>query len=416
MPDVMRRNLAELCWLRTALMVLFALTLFYGQVTGLALASAFPSLLLIFGLLLIINGLTSLRLRQPESVGDDELFLQLLFDLILLTCLFRVSGGSSNPFVTYYLVPLAIAASTLALRQIMLLVGLILSAYFSLFVWPPSPQNVQWPWQTYQGHLMGMMVNFVISSWLLVFFLHRMHRRLRAQERFLVEQQRRQLQRDQAVAMGTLAATAVHELATPLATVCLMVDELEEDMPAAMQPLQVQLQRCRDTLARLREQAAQPYQLPRQALSQHLQNCLQPIQVALPRLRFESIMAMEAKQSIVMPWLLQQAISNVLRNAAEAAISRVRLEAGQSHGEWYCRICDDGAGFQSGNVAALGQPVLSSKPEGLGIGLFLAQSTLLELGGTLKVSSSEWGGASVLLRWPEVIANTEHTSNENITG
>ena len=99
MPDVMRRNLAELCWLRTALMVPFGLTLLYGQLTGLALAAAFPSLLLIFGLLLLINGLTTLRLRQQEPVADDELFLQLLFDLLLLTCLFRVSGGNSNPFV-----------------------------------------------------------------------------------------------------------------------------------------------------------------------------------------------------------------------------------------------------------------------------------------------------------------------------
>lgn len=407
MPDVMRRNLAELCWLRTALMALFGLTLIYGQLTGLALAAAFPSLLLIFGLLLLINALTTLRLRQREPVADDELFLQLLFDLLLLTCLFRVSGGNSNPFVTYYLVPLAIAASTLALRQTLLLAGLMLASYFSLFVWPPAAQAVQWPWQTYQGHLMGMMVNFAISSLLLVFFLHRMHRRLREQERYLAEQQRRQLQRDQAVAMGTLAATAVHELATPLATVCLMVDELEEDMPVQMQPLQEQLQRCRDTLARLREQAAQPSQLPRQALSAHLQNCLQPIQVTFPSLHFESRMDAEASQAVVMPWLLQQALSNVLRNAAEAAKSRVRLVAGKSQGEWHCRICDDGAGFQPGLVAALGQPMLSSKPEGLGIGLFLAQSTLSELGGTLSMASSEWGGASVLLRWPDASAHTE---------
>ncbi|MES2719448.1 MAG: ATP-binding protein [Pseudomonadota bacterium] len=410
MPDVMRRNLAELCWLRTALMALFGLTLLYGQLTGLALAAAFPSLLLIFGLLVLINGLTTLRLRQQEPVADDELFLQLLFDLLLLTCLFRVSGGNSNPFVTYYLVPLAIAASTLALRQTLLLAGLMLASYFSLFVWPPAAQAVQWPWQTYQGHLMGMMVNFAISSLLLVFFLHRMHRRLREQERYLAEQQRRQLQRDQAVAMGTLAATAVHELATPLATVCLMVDELEEDMPAQMQPLQGQLQRCRDTLARLREQAAQPSQLPRQALSQHLQNCLQPVQVAFPALNFESGMAAEAAQAVVMPWLLQQALSNVLRNAAEAARSRVRLVAGKRQGEWQCRICDDGAGFPPVLLATLAQPMLSSKPEGLGIGLFLAQSTVSELGGTLTLEASEWGGASVLLRWPDATTLAEAIS------
>lgn len=402
MQDVMRRNLAELCWLRTALMALFGLTLVYGQLSGLALAAALPSLLLIFGLLLLINGMTTLRLRQAEPVADDELFLQLLFDLLLLTCLFRVSGGNSNPFVTYYLVPLAIAASTLTLRQTLLLAVLMLASYFSLFVWPPAAQTVQWPWQTYQGHLIGMMVNFAISSLLLVFFLHRMHRRLREQEHFMAEQQRRQLQRDQAVAMGTLAATAVHELATPLATVCLLVDELEEEHPTQMRPLQAQLQRCRETLARLREQAAQPAQMPRQPLHAHLQNCLQPIQVGFPQLNFESRLSPATQQAVILPWLLQQAITNVLRNAAEAARSRVRIQAERVNDEWQCRICDDGQGFSSAILASAGQPVLSSKPEGLGLGLFLAQTTLLELGGHLRMGVSEWGGASVFLCWPDI--------------
>lgn len=58
-------------------------------------------------------------------------------------------------------------------------------------------------------------------------------------------------------------------------------------------------------------------------------------------------------------------------------------------------------------MAAIGQPMLSSKPEGLGIGLFLAQSTLSELGGTLSMAVSEWGGASVLLRWPDAPASGE---------
>ena len=43
----------------------------------------------------------------------------------------------------------------------------------------------------------------------------------------------------------------------------------------------------------------------------------------------------------------------------------------------------------------------------IGIGLFLAQSTLAELGGTLSLEVSEWRGASVLLRWPHDWAQRE---------
>lgn len=403
-----RRNLVELCLLRTVLLVLLSLT---AVAMGLSQGwrGTLPAgLVLVVGGLLLINLLTLLRLRAASQVGDDELFLQLLIDVLLLTALFLQSGGSGNPFVTYYLVPLAIAASTLGWLQTGALAAFMLAGYSSLFWYADAAaaSAPQWPWHSYQGHIVGMWVNFVISGALLVIFVGRMQRRLRAQDRHLAEQQRRQLQRDQAVAMGTLAASAVHELATPLSTLTLLGSELAETLPAdspQRQPvllLQSQLARCREILVNLREQARQPDTMPRKALHDHAEAWLQPLRVWRPERDFVLSLGAGAAQVFGMPWLLRQVLHNLLQNAADASRQQVGLQADVRQGELICIIRDDGAGWPEELLGRIGQPAVSSKPEGMGLGVFLSQVTVAEMGGVLSLGNAEGGGAEVHLRIP----------------
>lgn len=401
-----RRNLVELCLLRTVLLILLLLT---ALIMGLSQrwSGALPTgLVLVVGGLVLINLLTLLRLRAASHVGDDELFLQLLFDVLLLTALFLQSGGSGNPFVTYYLVPLAIAASTLGWLQTGALAVFMLLGYSSLFFGQSGAAAVQWPWHSYQGHIVGMWVNFVISGALLVIFVGRMQRRLRDQDRHLAEQQRRQLQRDQAVAMGTLAASAVHELATPLSTLTLVGGELADTLPddsphrQSVQLLQSQLARCRQILANLREQARQPDTMPSKTLREHATAWLQPLQVWQPDRDFTLSLGEGAGHVFGMPWLLQQVLHNLLQNAADASSQHVQLQADVSEGELLCVIRDDGAGWPADLIERIGQPAVSSKPDGLGLGVFLSQVTVAELGGVLSLGNAPGGGAEVHLRIP----------------
>src|SRR5690606_3897913 len=71
--------------------------------------------------------LTVLRLRGPWPVTEQEYAAQLACDLIIHSVLLYYSGGSTNPFVSYYLVPLTIAAATLPWLYSMVLSGLALS-------------------------------------------------------------------------------------------------------------------------------------------------------------------------------------------------------------------------------------------------------------------------------------------------
>lgn len=398
---MLRRHIQMLINLRWALVLLVLITGAACEWLMQAAPSWSLSLVLAFALLILINLLSQLRLYSAHAVDHDELFLQLLFDLLVLTWLFHESGGSSNPFITYYLVPLAVAASTLAWRQTYCLAVLMLLAYGALFWWPSPILDVPWPWHSYQGHLLGMWANFAISAGLLVFFLGRMHQRLRVQERHYVEQQRQQLLRDQALALGSLAATAVHDLATPIATLTLLVEELGATPDSIRADVSAQLQRCRAILAELREQAQHPYSLPEQSLAQLMEHLVAPLRANFADANIVLVVD-PPEAALVLPWKAQQVVTHVLKNALEAPASQVVVTARIVSGRFCCEIRDNGPGFSAAMLSAAREqrlePYASQKPDGLGLGLCLALITLDELSGDLMLSND--AGAVVTIGLP----------------
>ncbi len=391
----MRRNLIELCALRFVMLAIFVLALAVGWLGSGVLLHELPIMLpVVLALFVLVNVLTALRLKSVERVHSDELFLQLLIDMLLLTGLFYATGGSSNPFVTYYLVPLAIAASALSRQQALVLAVLMLLAY-SLLVWMPGAgsASVAWPWQSYQGHLLGMWVNFVISVLVLAIFLSRMQARLRSQEREMAIQQRHLLQRQQATAMGALAADAVHDLATPLATMTLLAEELAVDNTnLLLQSLQGQLVRCRHILSNLREQARAPEQAPVKTLAAHIDSCVHDLKNQFSHKQLQVDLAEHGQMTIALPWLVRQVISNGLKNAFEAANQMVSLSVQCHQQQLVLNIEDDGAGFAADLLAAMTEPSafsLSTKPDGMGLGLYLAHVTLTDIGGRLVLANRE---------------------------
>ena len=54
------------------------------------------------------------RSRRAVPIGNAEFFIHLLADIAFFSILLFFSGGASNPFVSYMLIPISIAAITLS--------------------------------------------------------------------------------------------------------------------------------------------------------------------------------------------------------------------------------------------------------------------------------------------------------------
>ncbi len=139
-----RQNLGRLLLIRILVLAAQA-----GSVGFAWLSDLLPLPWLALGLTLGLSAclilFTALRLRAPWPVTDQEYAVQLACDLIIHSTLLYYSGGSTNPFVSYYLVPLTIAAATLPWIYSMVLSGLALTGYTLLLIWyhPLHLQAVQ---------------------------------------------------------------------------------------------------------------------------------------------------------------------------------------------------------------------------------------------------------------------------------
>jgi len=68
--------------------------------------------------------------------------------------------------------------------------------------------------------------------------------------------------------------------------------------------------------------------------------------------------------------------------------------------EFLLDIRDDGPGIDPQVAERLGQPFVSSKPDGLGIGFFLSHASINQLGGSIHLQEQAGGGTHTVLRLP----------------
>ena len=428
-----QRNLARLCLLRTILLA--GLLLVLGLAEWGLNVSVFsdPAIVVALLLLTIFNGWSLWHLQRQWSVTEAFLCAQLVVDVILMTIILYRTGGSTNPFVSWYLVPLTIAAATLRIGFTASLALLTLATYsFLLFRYIPfapfggmqlsqgemlMPDNPhahhQMMLQSAQAsgveetgfnlHIFGMWLNFVLSAGLITFFVSRMSHALREQDKKLAEQHEHLLQREQVVSLGALAAGAAHELGTPLSTMTVIArdieDELPEDSPLRedVVMLRRQLSLCRDILHDLRDQASG--QGLQGSLNGLIQAAVERMEVMHPRCQF-GMNLLHSDIEITPPPTLLQVLVNLLDNAAQAAQQHVSITL-QNEGPICCiDICDDGSGIDPEVAARLGQPFVTNKKDGMGIGYFLSHASINTLGGRIEVTARPEGGTRTRLYLP----------------
>jgi C4-dicarboxylate-specific signal transduction histidine kinase len=94
---------------------------------------------------------------------------------------------------------------------------------------------------------------------------------------------------------------------------------------------------------------------------------------------------------------LEQVIFNILLNAAQAMRGRGRVEADAviHQGDLTLSIRDTGPGIAAEHLAHVFDPFFTTKPpgEGTGLGLAISYEIAHELGGALRASNREEGGA-----------------------
>ncbi|GFM53567.1 ATP-binding protein [Pseudomonas capsici] len=405
MLSASRQNLWRLTFIRTLVLAAQA-----GSVGIAWLFNVLPlpwlPLSITLGCSVALCVLTAVRLRTSWPVTELEYALQLALDLIIHSALLYFSGGSTNPFVSYYLVPLTIAAVTLPWRYSLILSGIALTLYTALLyrsypleTYPISRENMQ---------IYGMWLSFALAASVITFFAAKMAEELRRQEQLRAVRREEGLRDEQLLAVATQAAGAAHELGTPLATMSVLLKEMRQDhsnpeLQDDLSVLQEQVKQCKQTLQQLvrAAEANRRMAVEDQTVIQWMDESLNRWHLMRPEVSYRFFQLGKGDVPMLAPPPdLTQALLNLLNNAADACPDGLEVNLDWDSAEICINIRDHGPGVPLAIAEQIGKPFFTTKGKGFGLGLFLSKASVTRAGGSVKLYRHEEGGTLTELRLP----------------
>ncbi|MDQ7000915.1 MAG: ATP-binding protein [Mariprofundus sp.] len=408
LPGNMGRVLLMRAVLILCQLLLVLLSLLYDGIT-LSLAPIM-AVITIYITVNVVSLLTLLGNRRPS---ERVYFFQLLLDVLFLTLLLYYSGGYTNPFVSLYLLPLIVVSTTMERRYAWTMSGVVMFCY-TLMVFEYHPLFVMGgehgsQFAGFHLHLLGMWFSFALSVSLIVFFIMRMTQSIRERDTRLAKMRETAERDSHILALGAMAAGAAHELGTPLATMAVVSHELacdfadNKEVAEQAAILKNELARCKQVLSQLSASAGQLRAEDGQgiAFDRFIRDAITHWQVMRPQAELRLNPQTEGSApELVADFTLTQALYNLLNNAADAEARGILVSFGWDAQQLWLEVRDQGEGFPQYVLEQVGQPEISSKSTGHGLGLFLSRAVVERLGGRLQLFNPDGGGACARIVLP----------------
>ena len=366
----------------------------------------------------LVNLATGLIWPMQRVLNDREAVTQLCFDLLQLSALMALIGGTVNPFILVLLAPVTLAAATQPQRPLLVVGALGALCSMLLAVWTlPYPGIDPGPRLAIEFRLTAGVAN--VAGMALIAGYVRLSVVEAARMALALDVTRTVLAREQQLsALGALAAAAAHELGTPLATISIVAKELSREAPttavkADADLLILQAKRCREILRRLSatpDQAADDVH-GRLSLRQLVQEVIAPHATTSADVRVEAIVT--GAKGVKTPAIrrlpeITHAFTSLVENAVDFARSEILVSARFDADTITIEVRDDGRGFSAEILPKLGEPYVTSRPGaegsrtghvGMGLGFFISKTLLERTGAVVTYYNGKPQGAVVSARW-----------------
>ncbi|WP_340265022.1 ATP-binding protein [Sphingobium mellinum] len=406
-----RKNMAllvQLRWIAIAGQVVTILFVHWGMGINLPIAA----MLLVASVAAAVNIITFAALRYRTDIAHAELLLALLFDVLLLTAQLYLSGGATNPFISLYLLQVALGAVLLDRWSIWGVVTMsALCAAMLSFVYRPLGLTDALEGHLFDLHIVGTWICLTMIAVLLVLFMGRVNRNLQEREAYLARLRQQAAEEEHIVRMGLLASGAAHELGTPLSQLAVVLGDWRRmpeitdhaSLVEEVEEMQAAVRRCKSIVTGILLSAGEARgEAPEvTTLRDFIDGIAANWRAANPGMPLRCEFGPYDYPPIIADPVIRQAIGNLLDNAREAGASYVDLLVGRDSHSINIAVRDNGSGFSEQMLADFGKPYRSSKgKEGHGLGLFLVVNVVRKLGGSVSASNGADGGAMILLRLP----------------
>ena len=418
------RILRQLYLLRN-ITISFIILIALLAIFGLGIRLPLLPLTIILLILATTNLITRFMIHSGRQISNQIVFIQLLIEILSFSLVLFFTGGATNPITFFYLIPLAIAATVIPGRPTWVLTGLtilfyslLLKFYVPLTYRMHDHQHDAAADGQFSQHVIGMWFGFIVSAMLVTWFITFLAKELKRRDNAIAEARQRELRDQQMVSLGTLAAGTAHELGTPLASMAVISGELTDgfdpeqhaELYENQKILKQQIARCKQILSVLSESAGEAradegYLI---AVGDFLDQVMQQWRELRPEAVGEiQLEKFPATASLLYDQTISQALINLLNNAADAGAEPVEVTARITDQQLWLEILDRGQGISEEEIALAGKATFSSKPDGMGIGLFLAINTIRRSGGSVAFARRRSGGTRTQVYLPLIQQSDE---------
>ena len=363
----------------------------------------------------ILSNLYLIFIYKKTQLSDRSAFIFLLIDILQLGVLLYLSGGITNPFVIFILIPSVFSSSNLSLRTNTLLVILtIIIIVFLTFNYQDLPINLNSDFHNNHYFYYSIPVSLIIALVFLNYFAMTFGTQSRLRKEALGKMEEVMAKEHELLSLGGQAAAAAHSLGTPLSTITIIAHDLmkqfkgQKDLEKDIELLNSQVERCNEILKRLTLNPVEEDEFIDKDINirDYLHEIINSFrEISKKEFVFNCDQDSNPKKiskSIEIVYGLRNFIGNANKFAKNSIF--INLKSDSEFTE--LTVEDDGNGYPRDIISKIGEPYLKSNyskdksKEGLGLGLFIGKTLLEKNFASVNCRNSKTrSGAEVIIRW-----------------
>ena len=377
---------------------------------GFQLPLIYCSLTIFFG------GLTNIFIQfnfKNNQLNNIESTILLFYDVLQLSVLLYLTGGVTNPFIVFLIVP-AIVSSTLLNLSSTIFLSIItgISLILLTFNYYPLPHPGDLHFHVPNYYIYSIPSALMIALVFLNYFGFRFGYEARRRGNALNKLESVLSKEQELDSIGHQAAAAAHSLGTPLSTITVIAKELRKEIKENskfsedIDTLITEVKKCGGILKKLsqREIVSDEY-----VKNVTMYNLLYEIIESFKEISKKDIILNKNNLAESIPTKRSAEITyglrNFIGNAVKYSNSKVNIDLEAYNDEIKIKISDDGPGFPADIVNIIGEPYISTKSKklklkaGLGLGTFIGKTLLERKKAKIEFTNLYKSGAQVEISW-----------------
>ena len=368
-------------------------------------------------LTIFCGGLTNIFIQfnfKKKQLSNIESTILLLYDVIQLSILIYLTGGVTNPFIIFVIVPAIISSTLLNLTSTYFLTIItIISLTLLTFNYLPLPHPGDLHFHVPSYYIYAIPISLVIVLIFLNYFGFRFGFEARKRGNALSKLESILAKEHELDSIGHQAAAAAHSLGTPLSTITVIAKELKKEIGKDnkfnddINLLMEQVKRCGDILKGISQRKVVDDEY---VLNVTLQDLLFEITKSFEEISKKKITLditkAPKKIGVRRSVEITYGIRNFVGNAVKFAKKEINIILENENNKYLSIIIqDDGPGYPKDIINMIGEPYIATKSKisksksGLGLGTFIGKTLLERKKAVVSFENSINGGAVVEIKW-----------------